>query len=42
MKFDSLCEEFGMSANTACNIYVHRWSEAVVFHSPLKLRQRMT
>lgn len=22
--FDSLCEEFGMSTNTACNIYVRQ------------------
>lgn len=27
MQFDSLCEEFGMSTNTAFNIYVHQWSD---------------
>ena len=42
MQFDSLCEEFGISTNTAFNIYVRQWSEAVVFHSPLKLLLRMT
>ena len=27
MQFDSLCEEFGMSTNTAFNIYVRQWSD---------------
>ena len=27
MQFDSLCEEFGMSTNSAFNIYVRQWSD---------------
>jgi len=27
MQFDSLCEEFGISTNTAFNFYVRLWSD---------------
>ena len=38
-QFDKLCEQFGMSANTAINIFVKAVFAVKAFHSPF--RQRM-
>ena len=41
-QFDKLCEQFGMGANTAINIFVKAVIRSKPFLSPSRLRKKKT